>query len=137
MDRDAQLRPESPGDDREGRLQRGARDAQGRRAVRLLQGYVWHPRSLDVDLAEHLPATLDGEVHVLFDAMPAAPFTFFDDGTLSATQRVYQLTVLRFVVEGDDPATLLPWVAETLQRALETTPAGVGWQLLDDLRDVF
>ena len=134
---DAHARPEAVGDDRESRLERGARDAQGRRAVRLLQGYVWHPRGQPVDLREHLPATLEGNVHVLFDPMPAAPFTFFDDGTLSATQVVYQLTVLRFVEEGDDPATLLPWVAETLQRALEASPAGVGWQILDDLRDVF
>jgi len=140
---DADARPEAVGDDRETRSargaggERGARDARGRRAVRLLQGYVWHPREQPVDLRAHLPATLEGDVHVLFDPMPAAPFTFFDDGTLSATQVVYQLTVLRFVEEGDDPATLLPWVAETLQRALEATPAGVGWQILDDLRDVF
>lgn len=125
------------GDDREARLEQGARDRQGRRAVRLLQGYVWHPREAAIDLGAHLPRTLEGEVHVLFDAMPAAPFTFFDDGTLSATQVVYQLTVLRFVAEGEDPAATLPWVAEVLQRALNTTPAGVGWQLLDDLRDVF
>ena len=134
---DEDLRPEAPGDDRETRLERGARDARGRRAVRLLQGYVWHPRSEPVELGDYLPRTLEGEVHVLFDAMPAAPFTFVDDGTLSATQTVYQLTVLRFVEGGDEPATLLPWVSEVLQRALETTPAGVGWQILDDLRDVF
>jgi len=134
---DADARPEAVGDDREARLERGARDARGRRAVRLLQGYVWHPREQPVDLRAYLPAMLEGDVHVLFDPMPAAPFTFFDDGTLSATQVVYQLTVLRFVEEGDDPATLLPWAAETLQRALEATPAGVGWQILDDLRDVF
>jgi len=134
---DEHLRPEVLGDDRASRAERGARDAQGRRAVRLLQGYVWHPRSASIDLSDHLPRTLEGDVHVLFDAMPAAPFTFFDDGTLSATQTVYQLTVLRFVAEGEDPATLLPWVSAVLQRALETTPAGVGWQILDDLRDVY
>jgi hypothetical protein len=135
-DDDHDHRPEEHGDDR-GQRPTGATDAQGRRAVRLLQGYVWHPRDLDVDLDDHLPMTLDGDVHVLWDPLPAAPFTFFDDGTLAATQLVYQLTVLRFVERGEEPATLLPWVAETLQRALETTPPGVGWQLLDDLRDVF
>jgi hypothetical protein len=134
---DEHLRPEALGDDRDSRFARGASDALGRRAVRLLQGYVWHPRSAPIDLGDYLPRTLEGEVHVLFDAMPAAPFTFFDDGTLSATQSVYQLTVLRFVNEGEDPATLLTWVSEVLQRALETTPAGVGWQILDDLRDVY
>ena len=125
-----------PGDDR-GQRPTGATDAHGRRAVRLLQGYVWHPRDLEIDLDDHLPMTLDGDVHVLWDALPAAPFTFFDDGTLAATQQVYQLTVLRFVERGEEPATLLPSVAETLQSALENTPPGVGWQLLDDLRDVF
>jgi hypothetical protein len=132
----AEAAPE-PGDDRDVDHVSGARDARGRRAVRLLQGYVWHPRDAAIDLGDHLPATLGDDVHVLWDAMPAAPFTFFDDGTLSATQRVYQLTVLRFVEVGQDPATLLTWVAETLQRALEGTPPSVGWQLLDDLRDVF
>jgi hypothetical protein len=127
----------APGDDRDADHVGGACDARGRRAVRLLQGYVWHPRDAAIDLADHLPATLGDDVHVLWDAMPAAPFTFFDDGTLSATQRVYQLTVLRFVEVGEDPASLLAWVAETLQRALERTPPSVGWQLLDDLRDVF
>ncbi|MDA0699960.1 MAG: DUF3208 domain-containing protein [bacterium] len=134
---DDHLRPEEPGDDRDLPVGRGATSTDGRRAVRLLQGYVWHPRDLEVDLGTYLPAALDGDVHILWDRMPAAPFTFFDDGTLSATQWVYQLTVLRFVDEGEEPATLLAWVAETLQQALDRTPAGVGWQLLDDLRDVF
>jgi hypothetical protein len=31
----------------------------------------------------------------------------------------------------------LAWVVERLQSALETTPAGVGWQVMEDLRDVF
>lgn len=134
---DAAVRPHEVGEDREGRLARGARDARGRRAVRLLQGYLWFPRDLELDLAAVLPATLGDDVHVLWDALPAAPFAFFDDGTLSATQAVHQVTVLRFVEEGDDPATTLPWVVETLQRALDATPPGVGWQLFDDLRDVF
>jgi hypothetical protein len=106
------------------------------RPVKLLQGYVWHPRDLAIDLSEHLPARLEPDVHVLCDPMPAAPFTFFDDGTLSATQQVYQLTVLKFVDAQEDPAALLPWLAETLQAALEATPEGVGWQIMDDLRDL-
>ncbi len=133
---DADERPEEVGDDRSAQRP-GARALDGRRAVRLLQGYVWHPRELTLDLADHLPATLSGDVHVLWDPMPAAPFTFFDDGTLSATQRVYQLTVLRFVEDAEDPDTLLPWVVERLQAALESTPEGVGWQVMEDLRDVF
>ncbi len=133
---DADERPEEVGDDRSARRP-GARALDGRRAVRLLQGYVWHPRGLVLDLADHLPATLSGDVHVLWDPMPAAPFTFFDDGTLSATQQVYQLTVLRFVEDGDEPETVLAWVVERLQAALESTPEGVGWQVMEDLRDVF
>ncbi len=132
---DADERPEAPGDDRG--VRRGARALDGRRAVRLLQGYVWHPRNAAVDLAAHLPASLPGDVHVLWDPMPAAPFTFFDDGTLSATQQVYQLTVLRFLDDGDDPTGALAWVVERLQSALESTPEGVGWQIMEDLRDVF
>jgi hypothetical protein len=132
---DADERPEEPGDDRG--VRRGARAQDGRRAVRLLQGYVWHPRGAVVELGDHLPRTLPGDVHVLWDPMPAAPFTFFDDGTLSATQQVYQLTVLRFLDDADDPTGALAWVVERLQAALETTPEGVGWQIMEDLRDVF
>lgn len=120
-------RPEAIGDDRTPRQTR---------PVKLLQGYVWYPRDLDVDLGEFLPSRLDPDVHVLWDVMPAAPFTFFDDGTLSATQRVYQLTVLRFVGPDEEPGALLPWLVETLQAALETTPEGVGWQIMEDLREL-
>jgi hypothetical protein len=120
-------RPERVGDDRTPRTTR---------PVKLLQGYVWHPRDLDVDLADYLPARLDPDVHVLWDAMPAAPFTFFDDGTLAATQRVYQLTVMRFVPADEEPGALLPWLAQTLQEALEATPEGVGWQVMEDLREI-
>jgi len=123
----SEAEPASLGDDRSPR---------GRRAVKLLQGYVWHPRDLEMDLRAALPERFEPDVHVLLDAMPAAPFTFFDDGTLSATQRVYQLTVLRFVDDDDDPAALLPWLAETLQAALERTPDGVGWQVMADLREI-
>lgn len=104
--------------------------------MKLLQGYVWHPRELDVDLADYLPRRLDPDIHVLFDPLPAAPFTFFDDGTLAATQQVYQFTVMRYVPAEDDPAALLPWLAETLQTALERSPEGVGWQVMTDLREL-
>lgn len=115
----------------------GADVPPGRRAVRLLQGYVWHPREADVDLSDYLPATLDRDVHVLLDPIPAAPFAFFDDGTLSATQQFFQLTVLTVVDEdAPEPSGLVPWVAETLQARLESTPPGVGWQVMEDLRDL-
>lgn len=109
--------------------------------MKLLQGYVWHPRELELDLGDYLPQTLEGEVHVLWDPLPQAPFTFFDDGTLAATQQVYQFTVLKLL---DDPeedvlehaAGIVPWLAEVLQGKLEETPEGVGWQIFEDLRDV-
>lgn len=108
-----------------------------RRAVRLLQGYLWHPRELEIDLAGYLPDSLGRDVHVLVDAIPAAPFTFFDDGTMSATQQFYQLTVLTFREdEGADVSGLVPWVAETLQQQLERTPDGVGWQVFEDMREI-
>jgi hypothetical protein len=108
-----------------------------RQAVRLLQGYVWHPRELDIDLAEYLPATVGRDVHVLLDPIPAAPFAFFDDGTLSATQQFYQLTVLTFREDDEnDVSGLVPWVAETLQQRLDQTPSDVGWQVFEDMREI-
>lgn len=105
-------------------------------ARKLLQGYVWHPREDQIDLGDYLPRTLEPDIHVLWDAMPSAPFTFFDDGTLSATQQLYQLTVLSFVQSEEEAAKLTPWLAETLQQKLNTTPASVGWQIFEDLREV-
>ncbi len=106
------------------------------RAIKLIQGYAWHPREVNYDLREHVPAELPGDVHVLLDPMPAAPFAFFEDGTLSATQTVYQLTVVKIVPPGENPAALLVGVAEQLQEHLNRTPEGVGWQLMEDLREV-
>ncbi|HET8984669.1 MAG TPA: DUF3208 family protein, partial [Trueperaceae bacterium] len=82
------------------------------------------------------PKTLGEEIHLLVDAMPQAPFTFFDDGTMSATQQVYQLTVLAIVQPTQDPARMLPGVAELLQVELDATPPGVGWELMEDLREI-
>lgn len=110
--------------------------ANERRPIKLLQGYVWHPAELQLDLFAYLPERLEPDVHVLLDPMPRAPFTFFDDGTPSATQTIYQFTVLTFDVDEASAARLVPWLAEVLQRALETTPAGVGWQVMEDLRPV-
>ena len=106
------------------------------RAMKLIQGYIWHPKEQPIDLFDYLPRELSGAVHVLMDPMPAAPFAFFDDGTLSATQQVYQLTVMRIVPPGEDPAAGLQAVAAELQEHLNTTPEGVGWQLMEDLREV-
>lgn len=106
------------------------------KAMKLIQGYVWHPRDLQVNLFDYLPRQLPGNAHLLLDAMPSAPFAFFEDGTLSATQQVYQATVVRIVQPSENPAAGLTELAELLQERLNTTPEGVGWQLMEDLREV-
>lgn len=104
--------------------------------VKLLQGYLWFPKDLDLDLGDYLPATIGDDVHVLWDELPAPPFTFFDDGTFAATQHVHQVTVLTFATDEETAGRLVPWLAEVLQGRLEQTPAGVGWQLMEDLRPI-
>lgn len=110
--------------------------ATDERFIKLLQGYVWHPREAEIVLADYLPRTLEPRIHLLWDAMPQAPFTFFDDGTLSATQQFYQFTVLQLANDAEEAGALLPWLAELIQDKLNMTPAGVGWQIFEDLRDV-
>ena len=105
------------------------------RLFKLLQGYIWHPIDLEIDLGEWLPATIEPDIHLLWDPLERAPFTFFDDGTLAETQRLYQFTAVR-LDPGDDPERIVPWLAETIQRKLETTPEGVGWQVMEDLREI-
>ena len=105
-------------------------------AIRLLQGYLWHPTELEIDMADWLPAVLPGDIHVLWDPLMRAPFAFFEDGTPSSTQKVYQFTVLARTWAGseDELGGVLPWVAEQLQEALEKTPEGVGWSVSEDMR---
>src|SRR5690606_21232463 len=110
--------------------------ADAPRAVKLLQGYVWHPRDQELDLNEELSGEVAPDVHLLVDAMPRAPFTFFDDGTPSDTQVVYQLTLLAKVKPGVDPARLLVEIAPTVEALLDSTPKSVGWQLMEALREV-
>ena len=114
----------------------GAEPAEGKRVFKVLQGYIWHPRQDDVDLGDYLPERLDPDIHVLWDPLPRAPFTFFDDGTLAETQTVYQFTVLAFTESDATPEPLVPWLAEILQDKLDQTPAGVGWQIMEDLREL-
>ena len=105
-------------------------------AVKLLQGYIWHPREEDINLGEYLPKKLEPNIEILWDEMPQAPFTFFDDGTLSATQQFYQFTTMTILEDREDAADLTKDLAETLQAKLNTTPPSVGWQIFEDLRDV-
>lgn len=104
-------------------------------ALRLMQGYLWYPHNLKLELADYLPQKLQTDVHILWDEINP-PFTFFEDGTLSSSQTFYQLTLI-YVGDKQDNAyweTLLQQVYQQLQPLLEATPAGVGWQLLGDLR---
>lgn len=105
-------------------------------ALRLLQGYLWHPLELELDFADYLPAEMPGDVHVIWDRLERAPFTFFDDGTPSGTQAVYQFTVMTYITEDEEDLVpgRVPWVAEQLQDLLEKTPEGTGWSVSEDLR---
>ncbi len=103
------------------------------KATRLLQGYIWFPKDADIDLEDYLPHTLGTDIHLLWDEV-RPPFAFFDDGTLAATQHIFQFTAL--TLREENPEGLTPWLAETLQGRLEATPPGVGWQLLEDLREL-
>lgn len=106
------------------------------RPIRVLQGYLWFPKEADVDLSAYLPRRIEPDVHVLWDELPRPPFSFFDDGTMAATQRIHQFTVLAFAEDEEAAGRLTPWLAETLQAALERTPEGVGWQIMEDLRPI-
>ncbi len=104
-----------------------------------MQGYLWLPRELEWDPEKELPATIElSEVSasLLLDEVEP-PFAFFDDGTPSASQRFYQLTIV--VMSDLDQHELHPLaqeLEEKLRPALETAPAGVGWLLLEDLREL-
>ncbi len=108
-------------------------------AVRLLQGYLWVPREIEFDPRDHLPSLVElrgMRIHLLLDPV-SPPFAFFDDGTPAKSQRFFQFTAL--VVTGAGTDELRPLVAalrDWLAPRLATTPEGVGWLLLEDLRSV-
>ena len=117
--------------------------SSGRTAVRLLQGYLWHPsgagneRFEDFDLENYLPHEL-GEAHVLWDTV-SPPFAFFENGEPTASQTFYQFTVLQ-MYDARPSAENLNADAQDASQALgpllEATPEGVGWQLWEDLREL-
>ncbi|SEJ12214.1 Protein of unknown function [Deinococcus reticulitermitis] len=121
--------------------------AGGRAAIRLLQGYLWHPAGSDVDLESFLPRELDlpgppslseDDAHVLWDEVQP-PFAFFENGEPTASQTFYQFTVLRVYDErpsNDELHGDALLASQTLSPLLEDTPEGVGWQLWEDLRDL-
>lgn len=99
-------------------------------AVRLFQGYLWHPRALALDLKALLPGEVAG-ARLLWDEVPP-PTPFFEDGTPTHTQRFYQLTLL--VLTEEPPEALKPLAeeaAEALGEVLEGLPrrwAGFFWR---------
>lgn len=104
------------------------------KAIKLFQGYLWHPKDMEFNPKDSLPKTL-GEVHVLVDALGRAPFAFFEDGTPTEGQRFYQVTLL--VRTTKELAELKPLTEQTsreLAPHLNATPEGVGWLILEDLR---
>ena len=106
-------------------------------AVRLLQGYVWHPRDSGYTLDDLLQLTL-AEGHLLWDEI-SPPFAFFENGELTSTQVFYQFTALRLYDQTPDQDTLhthAERVSEALAPTLDATPEGVGWQLWEDLREL-
>ena len=112
--------------------------SQGSRAaIRLLQGYLWHPKDQEVDLEAYLPRELD-EANVLWDEIEP-PFAFFDNGEPASTQTFYQFTVLQVYDERPNAEDLhedAMLASQALEPMLATTPEGLGWQLMEDLRDL-
>jgi len=105
------------------------------KAIKLFQGYLWHPKGLAFDPKAQLPRQL-GDVHVLIDPV-RAPFTFFEDGTPTDSQQFYQVTLL--MLTEAEPTALKPLtqkVSDELNPYLYSTPKEVGWQLMEDLRPV-
>lgn len=121
--------------------------SQSRAAVRLLQGYLWHPVSQgedtpseqfdDFDLDNYLPHEL-GEAHLLWDQIQP-PFAFFDNGEPTASQVFYQFTALQMYDSKPSHETLSAdarAASQALEPLLSATPDGVGWQLWEDLREL-
>lgn len=105
------------------------------KAIKLFQGYLWHPKNLGFNPKSQIPRQL-GQVHILIDPV-RAPFTFFEDGTPTDTQQFYQVTLL--MITEAEPAELRPLtrqVSDELNPYLYSTPKEVGWQLMEDLRPV-
>ena len=109
--------------------------AGGPIAMKLLQGHLWHPDDLE---PVALPAALPSGSSVLLDQI-RPPFAFFDDGTYTGTQTFYQLTVIQIFPdwpENDAMAAAALRASAELEPILNATPAGVGWNLTEDLRPV-
>jgi hypothetical protein len=102
-------------------------------AMKLLQGYLWHPRSIP---APGLPTAIGDGFHLLLDEVPA-PFAFFENGEPTATQAFYQLTVIEVYPAQPDNDFLherAVLASGALDPLLNATDPSVGWSLNEDLR---
>ena len=102
-------------------------------AFKLLQGFLWHPKTLEPIV---LPPELTSGALIVMDSIEA-PFAFFEDGTWTGTQVFYQLTILEIFedwLENDVIAARALLASEELAPLLNATPVGVGWSLSEDLR---
>ena len=103
-------------------------------AFKLLQGYLWHPQSLEDGVS--LPPELPSGALIVIDTIQA-PFAFFEDGTWTGTQVFYQLTILEIFDDWLDNTTIAARAviaSHELAPILNATPTGVGWSLSEDLR---
>lgn len=107
-----------------------------RAAIKLLQGYLWHPKIENISLNDYLVESFDDDIYLLWDELAMPPFSFFDDGSLASEQQFYQLTVVQLLVNEQQTATNVQAIANKLQALLEKTPKSFGWQILEDLRDL-
>lgn len=102
-------------------------------AMKLLQGYLWHPLSLE---PPDLPPRLPGGASVAVDRV-SPPRAFFENGEPTAHHAFYQLTVLA-VYDGQPRNERLHDDALAASRELDpllgSTDPSVGWTLSEDLR---
>ena len=112
------------------------RDHPGERiAMKLLQGYVWHPVTLE---RPALPDHLHMGAFLLLDAI-RAPFAFFENGEPTETQVFYQLTVLEVYPawpDNDAMSARALLASQELDPILNATDPSVGWSISEDLRPV-
>lgn len=102
-------------------------------AMKLLQGYLWHPVSLE---PPELPPTLGTGASVVIDPV-RAPMAFFANGEPTASQQFYQLTVLEIFPDWPSNEAMhrrAALASAELDPILNATDPSVGWSLSEDLR---
>jgi len=100
--------------------------------VRLIEGYLWCPKELPFDPAEYVRVDgLGGDGRLLLAIEPAQPpVAYFEDGTPTASQRFWMLSLAVFGPHPGAQTTLE--LQGRLDGLLESAPPGVGWMLFGD-----